>query len=448
MIQEADNSEPTADDEGVLVVDFSEVYKPEPKQIVAHMAPERYVLFGGAMGGGKSAWICAEAIQLSLDFPGNRGYLCRWENTSFVKTTMVELEKFLPPECILKHNKSDRVIELVNGSRIYYGGLRSNEADKPLDRLKSMTLGWFGIDEASEVTEDSFNLLSSRLRLQIGAKNSLPYKGLLTSNPEPGWVMHRFVENTFPDHVFIPSLPEDNSHLPDDYVEGLRAVFPPDWVKAYLEGDWHANLGTGERHVFPYMWVKRASHTRLGHTYEPVELGVDPGRGGDESVVVVRRGPYAEILFAERMRDTALLDAVVLEAIEKYDPEAVKVDVAGLGGPIYDRLATHPKAKPLMREYNGGTSPMNKERFARLRSETHFQLRERFHEGNISIPSDTKLLSELVAIRYTIQSDRRIYVETKEEMRRRGVKSPNRADALMYAFAEGTVGVNPSIFLF
>ena len=428
-----------------IVIDFSAKYEPNPRQIEAHSRPERYILYGGAVGGGKSWWLCASAVQKSLDVSGNRGFLCRHENTSFMKSTYLTLKRLLPEEAVVKENQHQQWIEFINGSRIYYGGLRSVSGADAKERLKSMELGWFAIDEASETSEELFLWLGSRLRLQSDY-GEIRYSGLLTSNPEPGWVRYRFVDQKLPNHAFIRALPTDNPDLPADYVAELRALYPDDWVKQYIEGDWDAAMGAEERHVFPYLWVMRAVN-RDPNELLPVEVGVDPGRGGDESVVALRRGEKIELLFAAQLRDTMELIGRVLDYVDEYKPTAVKVDATGLGGPIVDRLREHPSMKNILREYMGGWSPKSRERFFNNRSETHWNLRLRLQENRLSLPDDRQLESELVAIRFNIKSDKRVYIETKEEMRHRGVKSPNRADAVMLAFAEGGGGAAPDIFL-
>jgi len=449
-----------------LVVDFRKYYTPSPRQAEAHAAPERYVLFGGAMGGGKSVWMCAEGIQLSLDFPSNRGYLCRHESATFRKSTLLTLLDLLPTEAVTRHNQQDQFIEFANMSRIYYGGLRPTQSDKPLDRIKSMDLGWFGIDEASETTEDYFMLLCSRLRLKGGIR----YRGLLSSNPEEGWVKHRFISFPRKDHRFITSLPSDNPFLPDDYVEQLEDTFGgrPDWIKRYLEGNWDAPSSNAEGYeLVPYSWLRKACQ-RLqveeeevrrireakiapdvlkpkdgeGKTaedeekpHEPVvEFGVDVAGGGiDKSVIVSRTDHSVEILWETFGADTMELVGKVGQLIEEHNPSAVKVDATGIGMGVSDRLREI-YDEEMSVAFIGGAKAVEDERFFNTRAEAFWQLRERFEEDRISIPEDPELMGQLSTIRWTRRSDRRILIESKDRMKKRGLKSPDKADALAMAF--------------
>ena len=111
----------------MVKIDLRKLYKPFEQQVKAHTASERYVLYGGAIRGGKTVWLVNEALQLSLECPGNVGWLCRQELTAFRRTTQKTFEKFIPSEIIAQHHKTENWYRLVNGSMIYYGGLGDDE---------------------------------------------------------------------------------------------------------------------------------------------------------------------------------------------------------------------------------------------------------------------------------------------------------------------------------
>ena len=72
--------------------------------------------------------------------------------------------------------------------------------------------------------------------------------------------------------------------------------------------------------------------------------------------------------------------------------------------------------------------------FVNLRAEGYWRLRDLFVAGEISIPQDNQLIGELAALRYKFDSGGRLLIESKDEMRKRGIPSPDKADALMLAF--------------
>jgi len=206
--------------------------------VLFHTAGERFKLFGGAFGGGKTIALVNESIQLCLDYPGNVGYVCRNELPAFRRSVLIELERYIVPGILEQHHQTENYFKFKNGSMIFYGGL--GDSVSGLQRLSSMSLGFFAIDQAEETTETHFNMLAGRLRLNIA---KIRYYGLLTCNPAPGWVKQKFVEQKLPDHVFIQSLPKDNPFLPSDYESGLRKIYPAEWVRSMLEGDWSALEG-------------------------------------------------------------------------------------------------------------------------------------------------------------------------------------------------------------
>jgi hypothetical protein len=86
---------------------------------------------------------------------------------------------------------------------------------------------------------------------------------------------------------------------------------------------------------------------------------------------------------------------------------------------------------------NVGEAPYNTERFANLKAELYWGLRERFQQRDICSELDERTIAQLSSIRYELTPRGQIAIESKEKMAKRGIKSPDRAEALMLAFAAG-----------
>ena len=225
---------------------------PSERQKVFRDNPKRYRLYGGAVGGGKSWSLSAEALRLSLNYDGNRGFMCRHESTAFRNTTLTtllklihEVEQLTGSKIMSNHHKTERKIYFLNGSVILYGSLGDRD---DLERIKSLEIGWFAIDEASETPFENFHMLKSRLRWKLPDGTTPYYTGILASNPEAGWVKDVFVtpqqqDNPAHDCSFIAALPSDNPFLPEGYVDELRKSNPETWVRRYLDGSWESLEG-------------------------------------------------------------------------------------------------------------------------------------------------------------------------------------------------------------
>lgn len=166
---------------------------------------------------------------------------------------------------------------------------------------------------------------------------------------------------------------------------------------------------------------------------EPVVLGVDIARfGRDETCLILRRGDRADLYGTFRKQDTMATVGRIIDAWRATGAVAVQVDDAGVGGGVTDRL----------REQNVPVVPIlvgrparEPERFLNLRAELYWTLRERAVEGRLALPKDDLLLRQLSEIRYRYDSRGRLKLESKDDLKKRGLASPDRADALALAFA-------------
>lgn len=398
-------------------------YEPTATQTIAHRANNRYKLFGGAMGGGKTRWLCEEAKDLSINYPGNRGVMCRWHLQDFKNSTLKTLEECLPSELIYSHNMAKHTITLINGSEIIYMGMSEMEN---VSKIKSMELGWFVIDEASEVPLETFLLFQSRLRRRCFNNEFPPFHGLLASNPADCWLKDMFVLAKNRDYLFIPSLPRDNPYLPKNYEEKLRESYPEDWVHRFLEGSWD-DLSTGDM-VIPGAWIRMAINREIEIEQKRV-VSADIARFGDDEIVI----DYLEgnrLVEQDVSSKQSLMETVgrIINKRKLHKATILVVDDAALGGGVTDRLK---EMDENVLPINGGEKALDEEKFVNLKTEMWWYARELFEKGVVSIINDPTLIRQLGAVKYHYRSNGKTIVEPKDELKARLGRSPDRADAFI-----------------
>ena len=169
-----------------------------------------------------------------------------------------------------------------------------------------------------------------------------------------------------------------------------------------------------------------------GATPDAVVLAVDVARfGSDRSVILRRRGNTVEDIRTFQNMDTMRLTGWIANAIREFQPDQVYVDEVGVGAGVVDRLREQGLR---VNGVNVARPARQSKLFANLRAEGYWRLRELFAAGEVSIPQDSQLMGELAALRYSFDSQGRVLLESKDDMRRRGIPSPDKADALMLAF--------------
>jgi hypothetical protein len=133
---------------------------------------------------------------------------------------------------------------------------------------------------------------------------------------------------------------------------------------------------------------------------------------------------------------------IILNKLEKFEIDDRNVNVDAMPAGVFDRL------RELNHNVNGivfGGTAKDAEHYLNIRAEMYDELRKRFEEGNISIPDDPDLIAQLSGTRRKFQSDKKIQLISKEEMKRiYHLKSPDKADSLALAFYEPAVH-EPSI---
>lgn len=165
---------------------------------------------------------------------------------------------------------------------------------------------------------------------------------------------------------------------------------------------------------------------------QPVYIGVDVGRFGDnESVLCARRGQRVVALKSFGRVDLMRVAGETALMARELGAEAIFVDEGGLGGGVVDRLR---ELKAPVHGVQFGRKAPHPTRFANYRSEIFWELRRLLNDRLIALPDDEEMAAQLLSLRYDVSSSGQVWMESKRELRKKGLPSPDRADALALAF--------------
>ena len=169
----------------------------------------------------------------------------------------------------------------------------------------------------------------------------------------------------------------------------------------------------------------------------PLVMGIDIARhGGDHSVIRFRRGLDARSIPSVRFHipDLMLIASRVLELVQHHAPDAVFLDATGIGWGVYDRLQQL-GCPHLVGVDFGGKADRNEApaRFANKRAEMWGFMKDWCVAG--CLPDDRDLAADLTGVEYGYNGADAIVLERKDDMRRRGLASPDDGDALALTFA-------------
>lgn len=171
----------------------------------------------------------------------------------------------------------------------------------------------------------------------------------------------------------------------------------------------------------------------------PVVWGLDVARfGSDRSALAKRQGRVLiEPIKSWQNKDLMEMAGIVLAEYDacpyQLRPKAIYIDAIGIGAGLADRLRE--LDLPAVAISVSETASL-KDRFNRLRDELFWNCREWFEQRDCKLPNDPTLISELTGIRYKYLSNGKLKIESKDEMKRRGQRSPDIADAFVLSFAE------------
>lgn len=249
--------------------------------------------------------------------------------------------------------------------------------------------------------------------------------------------------------TFIPGTIRDNVFLGEAYERQLQGL-PDELRRALLHGDFGITLTDDNPfQLIKFEWVRmaQARWAELEQPREMTHLGVDVARGGkDKTVFTPKYGNFIGRLLEYSGRITKRgndIGVLVVDFVGKQDP-VISIDSIGVGGAAYDYVfdlgfRTFPvdfSTKSYAYDRSGRFKMRNK------RAELYWALREALDPdlgGNLALPDDDgELMEELTSIHYDVKLGK-IQIESKDKIKERLGRSPNRADSLAYAMSRSPV---------
>jgi hypothetical protein len=191
---------------------------------------------------------------------------------------------------------------------------------------------------------------------------------------------------------------------------------------------------TGEDSYINAETVMLARKTNA-ESYGPLLIGVDPARFGDDRTSIIRRkGRVAYNLQSYVKKDTMEVVGLVSRIIQTENPDKVFVDVGGLGAGVVDRL-NELGYKQLIVPVNAGSKPLDGNKYTNKRAEMWGEMHAWLNDIPSQIPDSDSLHADLCGVKYKFDSNTRLQLEKKEDMKKRGIRSSDEADALALTFA-------------
>lgn len=225
---------------------------------------------------------------------------------------------------------------------------------------------------------------------------------------------------------------EECPHIPKERIDDVIAMYGRDhpFVKSTLFSEFMSQddecsflltLEQFEACVLSPPKIKKGTRTAF----------IDFAAGGDENVLAIRTGNQVELAAIFRERDTMAAVGRFLLEFKRHGLQSHEIygDEGGLGKPIIDRLWE--VGWQINRVNNGAAA--HDDRYKHRGAEIWHEGTSQIARCDVILPNDPTLKAQLTTRKIVVGSDGRLGIEKKEDMKKRGVKSPDRADAILGA---------------
>ena len=413
----------------------------------------KVIVYGGAAGGGKSWLGSSWLITMCMAYPNTRWFVARLELKKIYETTYESIRKVsrkmgLRRNHHWRHVKGEKKIVFHNGSEILFVETKLKPGDPFFERIGSTEYTGGFIEEASEIDILAYDMLRIRVHRHLNEEYGLLGKILMTCNPKKNWLYTKFYKpyenGDLPKkYAFIQSTVYDNPMISVEYINNLRDMHSEIHSERLFGGDW--NYGDEPNQLIAYEWVEECFQSQKIEGVRYMGVDVADSRGADSSVIVILNGnslSYIHQFKPNEIDPSDLANEVIYEAdAHKVDYKNIAIDGDGVGAGTYGSLVN--RKYDVYRVESGRKAvhtPETKEyKFNVLKSQMWWVAREALRKKEVHIGLEVnsdkglQLISELCSVRYETKGNKAFKVEAKEEVRSRLGRSPDLADAFVYA---------------
>lgn len=283
------------------------------------------------------------------------------------------------------------------------------------------------VDEASAIPESVFEAAA-------GSMSGHSATTILISNPTRNSGLfykthHELAADWFKIHVSCV----DNPLVSSDFVRQIKATYGEESNAFRIRVLGEFALADSDT-LIPASLVDAARLRDVPtSSADALVYGVDVARfGTDRTALCKRRGNV--VLEIKSWGGLDLMQTVgqVVNEAKKDKPEEICIDTIGLGSGVADRLR---EMGYNVRDVNVSESSAMNPNANKLRDELWLSVKSWLETKTVKLPFDETLRHELVAPRYTFTSSGKIVVESKDSLRKRGMRSPDLADSLCLTFS-------------
>lgn len=177
---------------------------------------------------------------------------------------------------------------------------------------------------------------------------------------------------------------------------------------------------------------------------QPIIMGVDVARfGSDRTVIATRQGRIVSGITTFQKLDTMQVVGIIVNMCQSIPVAAIFIDETGVGSGVVDRLLEQLPRTIEIFGVNFGSKATDSVKYVNKRAEIWGEMNE-WLKGVVSLPNDSEVKTDLCGLQYKYNSNGQLVLESKDDAKKRGVKSPDIGDSIALTFAEPIV---PNVYL-